>query len=81
MGQELKAVDFKVLDTKRDGVHWGWWVMWLLLCWPVLFFTAVIHFNSQRLSLTAIKYSDGSVTEKWLTKRKLSELEMEIGGW
>lgn len=81
MGQKLKAVDFKVLDTKRDGVHWVWWVFWLLILWPVLFFTAGIHFNSQMLYLTAIKYEDGSVEETWLTKRKLSELEMKIGGW
>ena len=33
----------------EGGVHWGWWLFWLLIFWPALIITAVIHFNNRHV--------------------------------
>lgn len=78
---ESKAEKVKVLDTKRDGVHWGWWIFWLVIFWPMLAVLALVHYNSRMIYHVAVKYVDGSVEESVVDKVELSRLEMEAGGW
>jgi hypothetical protein len=27
------------------GVHWGWWVFWIIVFWPACIFVAISHFK------------------------------------
>lgn len=79
----MKITDYKVLETKRDGVHWGWFVAWLLLFYPALLLVALIHFNSKNMHLVIVKYEDGSVSEsEWMSQEEFNKLQLEIvDGW
>ena len=34
--------------VKVEGVHWGWWLFWLIVFWPGLLFVWLKHSNKIR---------------------------------
>lgn len=36
-----------VTSFNKKLPHWGWWVLWLLLCWPIMF---VLFFMGKRVA-------------------------------
>ena len=37
--------DTVYIEKPKTGVHWGWWVFWLIFFWPALIVVALIHFG------------------------------------
>jgi len=33
------------MQVRTPGVHWAWWVFWLLVFWPALFLVWITHKN------------------------------------
>ena len=67
--------NYLILEEKRDGVHWFWFLFWLVVCSPVLLLTALIHFNSAKVYYTALKFSDGRTERLWLNQEAINELK------
>ena len=50
------------------GVHWGWWLFWLIVFWPALLFVALSHSkkkaairqSNETLKLVLMKRNDKS---------------------
>lgn len=36
--------------TEQNGVHWFWWVFWLIVFWPAVFLVWMEHNNRKRHS-------------------------------
>lgn len=69
---------YTVLESKRDGVHWGWWVMWLLVFWPLLIAVALVHFSSGNVYRVGL-IQDGAYNEtKWISESELSLIKKAI---
>jgi hypothetical protein len=45
----MSVKDKSTVELERDlnGVHWFWWVFWLLIFWPALIVTWIIHSNKK----------------------------------
>ncbi|CAM0104816.1 hypothetical protein VPH5P1C_0047 [Vibrio phage 5P1c] len=78
---EKQILKVKVIDYEREGVHWGWWVFWLVLCWPVLIVTVWFHYTSDKTYQITVKYMDDSVEFKQVDKKELQRLQIEAKEW
>ena len=38
----------KTVMVKEGGVHWGWWLFWLIFFWPALVFVWLKHSSNVR---------------------------------
>lgn len=70
-----------LLDSKRDGVHWGWFVFWILIFWPVLLLTALIHLNSAMVYKVCLKHSDGHTETIWVDSDTYEQIKIKVGGF
>ncbi|AGH32041.1 hypothetical protein VPIG_00185 [Vibrio phage PWH3a-P1] len=70
-----------LLDSKRDGVHWGWWVFWGLVFYPVLLLTALIHFNSPMVYKVCLKHSDDRTETIWVNSDTYEQIKIKVGGF
>lgn len=39
----------EIVGSFKKFPHWGWWVFWLIVCWPVMFILAVMGMNDDVL--------------------------------
>jgi hypothetical protein len=60
-------------DKVHKGVHWGWWVFWIIVFWPACIFVALSHFKTMyRVTLEDV---DGTMLKKTLSPKEFDELE------
>ncbi|UUW39715.1 hypothetical protein VP14_028 [Vibrio phage VPMCC14] len=70
------VIDYIEIESKRDGVHWFWWIFWLLLFWPMLLLTVIIHYNSTKVYYVAVKYECGKTERMWVNQEAMNELKL-----
>lgn len=73
----IKSVE--ILETTKTPVKWYWWIMWLLLFWPMLFVLYFYQtFSSDKVYQVGITYSDSSKEIlQGITEEQLNELKIE----
>ena len=42
-----KTVTRREISAEGEGVHWGWWVFWLLAFWPALIVVLIVHIGKK----------------------------------
>tara|TARA_R110002012_G_scaffold32357_2_gene95680 strand:+ start:294 stop:536 length:243 start_codon:yes stop_codon:yes gene_type:complete len=77
----MKITKYEILNTRKAGVHWGWWVVWFLLFWPALIIVAWFHYNSSQEYEIIVRYEDGSTKQGWADEEELTRVKLEVGGW
>lgn len=75
---------FVKLDEKREGVHVGWWVFWIVigvltaLLLLTVAVTAWFHFTSPKLYKVALKLSDGSTEKIWVDAETYEDIKLKV---
>lgn len=54
-------VEFKVIGEVKKGVHWFWWLFWLIIFFPVLALVLLVHLNSSKVYTVMVKNYKGDV--------------------
>lgn len=66
-------MEHTVIGTSKTGVSIFWWVFWLLIFWPMLALTAIIHFNSETIYHVKYKKENGKIVVEKMTESKYNE--------
>tara|TARA_Y100001956_G_C4128568_1_gene191964 strand:- start:7703 stop:7975 length:273 start_codon:yes stop_codon:yes gene_type:complete len=80
-GNKMKITKYEILNTRKEGVHWGWWVFWLVFFWPMLIAVAWVHSNSKFEYEIVVRYTDNSTRQVWIDEAELTRVKLEVGGW
>lgn len=73
--KKLKAV--KVLETKKDRVHWGWYLFWLVMFAPMIMVVFIYDYKLETTYRIGLLYEGGYKITMQVDEKKLRELEFE----
>lgn len=65
--------EYQVISTSKKGVSLFWWVFWLLIFWPMLILTAIIHFNSETVYHVQYRKHNGKIAIEKMTQSEYNE--------
>ena len=77
----MKITKYEILNTRKEGVHWGWWVAWLVFFWPMLIAVAWFHYTSSKEYEIVVRYTDKTTKRCWVNEEELTRVKLEVGGW
>ena len=77
----MKITKYEILNTRKEGVHWGYWIFWLLVFWPALIVVAWIHYTSPNEYEVVVRYENKTTKRCWVDEAELTRVKLEVGGW
>lgn len=78
MSNTNKVVDVTIIETKQTSIKWYWWIMWLLLFWPMLFVLYFYQtFSSDKVYQVGVIYSDNSREVLTVDQDQLNTLKVQ----
>lgn len=66
----MDSKEYQVIATEKQGVSLFWWIFWLLIFWPMLVVTTIIHFNSETIYHVQYKLKNGRIVVDKMTEKQ-----------
>ena len=67
-----KVSNFSLVTQEGEGVHWFWWIFWLLVFWPAVVLVAIAH--SKKCFIVNVEYASGGNEVVRLSKEEYYRL-------
>jgi hypothetical protein len=69
---------YEVISEENNGSHWGWYLLWTLLVWPVCFILVVMYF-ARPIKLVKLKGLDNNQDKVvWVNNEQFERIVREL---
>lgn len=72
---ELAGIeDLDIINRTKGTVHWGWYLLWLILFWPAVVIVAIYQMSKNAMVTVKICYNDGGIAIHDILEKDLYKL-------